>query len=241
MKTKFSTAVIILFLFLVISFARVGDSFVAKAQNRSSSPNLINTTWKIPNEDFDTSLGRATSTCLYFFQKDGRVSRREMAMLQSQLQAIPNYQNPMFNPQINAWIEGGDPTSLNSPNRMVLSSTPGMLVQIDEVGTYRVIGDSIVMDFSGNCKNCIPHSIIATIQNDQMVAEYLNKKTNKKSTFKIVKMLNAVNQKIESGNKVSDDCVGDCAIRASQQIIREESDRQIRDEEAKRKNRKRTP
>ena len=198
MKSMLSATVQHSFLLLVISILMASDSSVVKAQTNSTPPNLINTIWKIPNVDFDTALGPATSTCLYYFQKDGKVSRREMAMLQSQLQAIPNYQNPMFNPQVNAWIEGGNPSSVNSPNRMVLSSTPDMLIQIDEVGIYKVIGSSIIMDFSGNCANCHPHSITARIQNNQMEGEYLNKRANEKSTFKIVKMPKVVDQKAQT-------------------------------------------
>lgn len=208
------------YLIAIIGLAVFANFLPLQAQNSLSSSNLINTLWKVPDIIFDTDLGPATATGYYLFEKDGKIRRKEIAILQSQLTSIPNYQNPMFNPQVNAWIEGGDTASINSPYRMTLSVTPGIIVEIEETGTYEIKGNSLKMNFAGTCKNCQPFSATGNIQPEQISGEYINLKTNKKSTFKLLKVSNIKNQQAVNPNSTETN------YSASQKIMRNEPNNQ---------------
>lgn len=164
----------------------------SKAQSNKSVPNLIDTVWKQPDFPFDTSSGPAITLDFYAFEKDGKVSRRILSLLQSQINAIPNYQTPEYNSQINSFIEGLDSSSINSPNRLVLSATPGLVVQVDAVGTYRLDGNTLYMEFSGRstvCNNCPPYSIIAKIDGSKITGEYTGK--TEKTKWSVSKISNS--------------------------------------------------
>lgn len=191
-------------LFIFWAFLIFVNPLALMAQSERTIPSLINTVWKIPDESWETSGGTATASIFYSFEKEGKITRREIAMLESYLEAVPNFQNPFFNPFPWANQDGGSPYAVNSPYQYSLKYNSGLLAFIEEAGKYQVNGNRVTIEFSGNCtgdvKNCSPQSIIANVNGNQMIGEYTNKKTNKTSKWNVSKMSNLATLKSDETN-----------------------------------------
>jgi len=69
-----------------------------RGQNRNSAPSLEGTAWRAPDVTFSTSLGPAVAHVFYGFERDGKMTSRAISGHVSQIQAIGEFQDPMFNP-----------------------------------------------------------------------------------------------------------------------------------------------
>jgi hypothetical protein len=147
--------------FILPAFFVILTTFsIASAQTKTNSSGLVEGVWQL-TQSFDTAFGRDTGTTNHYIllQKNGVARQRIVSMTNADwVKAVPNYQTPMFNPLVNSWIEGNDPSSLNNPNRPVLSfESLSFYLIIDQDGTYTRTGNTLNIRFAGECQ--IAHNL----------------------------------------------------------------------------------
>lgn len=170
--------------FLVLTLLFVCHANTSLAQVKPAAPNIANTVWKGPITPFQTSAGTATSQAFFLFEKDGKVTERAISMLASQLQATPNVFNPMYNPSPWIYQEGSNPYAYNSPFRYSLTMTPGPVASAEEIGTYKVTGRTLYVEFPSS-------TITATINGQEMIGASTNKQTHERKEWAIQRIPDA--------------------------------------------------
>jgi hypothetical protein len=89
----------------------------------------------------------------------------------SEVQAIGEFQDPMFNPF-------GD----RNPYRMKVYTAPaGAVAIVDEVGTYKTNGNKLFIDFAS-------WTVTATVTGNEMTGVSTKKDSNKKEEWKVTKI-----------------------------------------------------
>lgn len=142
--------------FILPAFFVILTSFsIVSAQTKTNSSGLIEGVWQL-TLGFDAGYGRDTGTTNVYIslQKNGVARQRIASMTNADwVKAVPNYQTPMFNPLVNSWIEGNDPSSLNNPNRLVLSfESVSFYVIKDQDGTYTRTGNTLNIGLNAKCQ-----------------------------------------------------------------------------------------
>ncbi|HKB68420.1 MAG TPA: hypothetical protein VKC61_21345 [Pyrinomonadaceae bacterium] len=141
-----------------------------KSQNNNSPSNLEGTAWRGPDVPFSTSLGPAVTHVFYGFEKDGKMTSRAISGHVSQVQAIGEFQDPMFNPF-------GD----KNPYRMKLYTPPVGIAVVDVPGTYKVDGNKLRIDFPKSFVN-------ATIRGNEMTGVVTNRASGEKADWSVKKL-----------------------------------------------------
>ena len=141
-----------------------------RGQNNDSVLNLEGTAWRAPDVIFSTSLGPAVVHAFYGFERDGKMTSRAISGHVSQVQAIGEFQDPMFNPF-------GD----KNPYRMKLYTPPVGIVVVDVPGTYKLNGNKLRIDF--------PKSFVdATISGNEIVGVVTNRASGEKSDWSVKRL-----------------------------------------------------
>jgi hypothetical protein len=69
-----------------------------QGQNNNFASNLEGTAWRAPAVTFSTSLGPAVAHVFYGFERDRKITSPTISGHVSEVQAIGEFQDPMFNP-----------------------------------------------------------------------------------------------------------------------------------------------
>lgn len=153
-KVMMKSIILPAFFVILVSFS------IADAQPKTNSSGTLEGVWQF-TQNFDTAFGTGTGTTNHYIslQKNGVARQRIVSMTNADwVKAIPNYQSPMFNPLVNSWIEGNDPSSLNNPNRLVLSfENISLYIIVDQDGTFTRTGDTLSFSFEDKCQ--IAHNL----------------------------------------------------------------------------------
>jgi len=177
--------------FIFPAFIGILLSFSANAQTKNNSSGMVEGVWQ-HTQSFDTAFGPGTGTTNHYIslQKNGVARQRVASMTNADwVKAVPNYQTPMFNPLVNSWIEGNDPSSLNNPNRMVLSfENISLYLIVDQDGTYTRIGNTLSISFTEKCQvaHNLGKEVKCTAETFEMVfdGDSLKLKNNQNQIYK---------------------------------------------------------
>jgi len=139
-------------------------------QTNNSASILEGTAWRAPAVTFSTSLGPAVAHVFYGFEKDGKMTSRAISGHVSELQAIGEFQDPMFNPL-------GD----KNPYSMKVYTPPVGIAVVDVLGTYKVNDNRLRIDF--------PKSFVdATIRGNEITGVVTNRASGEKTDWSVKRL-----------------------------------------------------
>jgi hypothetical protein len=165
-RRRFVTSVIPVVIFALVLLAPI----TLRSQNTNSASSLEGTAWRSPDVPFSTSLGPAVTQVFYGFEKDGKMTSRAISGHVSQIQAIGEFQDPMFNPF-------GD----KNPYRMKIYTAPVGIAVVDVPGTYKVDGNTLRIDFPKSFVN-------ATIRGSETTGVVTNRASGEKTDWSARKL-----------------------------------------------------